>query len=260
VTERDPETKTPAVDLVIPARDEAAMMDQLLAALPWDHFRRVIVVDNGSSDRTAALARAGGATVVDEPRPGYGGACLAGLGYIADQGEPPAAVAFIDADLSDDPAELPALIEPLLAGEADLAIGCRTQRAVAGAIEPHQKLGNALACALIRLSTGVRFQDLGPMRAIRWPALQRLAMADRTWGWTVEMQFKAARLGLRVHERSVPYRVRPAGKSKISGSLIGSLRAGSKIIATIGKLGWQTRAMGRPASPTPEQGVSQPRR
>jgi glycosyltransferase involved in cell wall biosynthesis len=216
----------------------------VVAALPAGWFRRVVVADNGSRDGTGTLAREGGAVVVSAPTGGYGAACLAGLAWLQRQPEPPAAVAFLDADLSDDPAELPGLIRPVLAGEADLAIGCRAP-AERGALEPHQRMGNALACGLIRLTTGVRFADLGPMRVVSWPALQRLAMADRTWGWTVEMQFKAARLGLAVHERTVPYRQRVAGRSKIAGSALGSLRAGGRIIATIARLWWQTRGTGR---------------
>ena len=149
---------------------------------------------------------------------------------------PPDAVAFLDADLSDDPAELPTLIDAVLEGGADLAIGTRTRRAEPGALEFHQRFGNALACRLIALSCGRRFRDLGPMRVIRWEALRRLEMRDRTWGWMVEMNYKAASRGLKVVELDVPYRKRHAGQSKISGSLIGSWKAGTKILATIADL------------------------
>lgn len=224
------------IDLVIPARDEAENIAAMLTALPWDHLRHVIVADNGSRDATADLARAGGAVVVTEPRRGYGAACLAGLAWIAAQPDPPLAVAFLDADLADDPARLPRLLDAIRRGEADLAIGSRTHLAQPGALDPHQRFGNWLACRLIRLATGRRYRDLGPMRAIRWGALRQLDMRDPTWGWTVEMQFKAATLGLRVVEIDVPYRRRHAGHSKISGSLTGSVRAGWKIITTIGGL------------------------
>ncbi len=237
------------VDVIVPARDEAANMAALIAAVEalraeWPALRHVVLADNGSTDGTASRARGGGLVVVTEPRRGYGAACLAGLGWIEAQGDPPDAVAFLDADLADDPSELPRLCEPVLAGEADLAIGCRTARAEAGALDAHQRFGNALACALLRLTTGRAYRDLGPMRAVRWASLCRLHMRDPTWGWTVEMQFKAARLGMRVVERDVPYRRRRAGRSKISGSLVGSARAGVKIIATIGALWWGWRDAG----------------
>jgi hypothetical protein len=133
------------------------------------------------------------------------------------------------------------LIDAVVVGGADLAVGSRTAMAEPGALEPHQRFGNALACRLIRLATGRPFLDLGPMRVVRWPALRRLAMADRTWGWMVEMNFKAAARGLDVVEIDVPYRRRRAGRSKISGSLLGSARAGTKILWTIAGLWWRSR-------------------
>lgn len=229
-----------AVDLIIPARNEAAGIPALVEAirgLAWPELRRVVLVDNGSTDRTADLARAAGLVVVHEPRRGYGAACLAGLDWIA-RSTPPDAVAFLDADLSDDPAQLPALARPVLAGEADLAIASRVRLAEPGALDTHQRFGNALACGLMALAAGRRYRDLGPMRVIRWDALQALQMRDRTWGWTVEMQFKAATRGLRVAEIDAPYRRRHAGRSKISGSVIGSVRAGAKIIGAIAHLWW----------------------
>jgi glycosyltransferase involved in cell wall biosynthesis len=227
------------VDLIIPARNEAAVLPALLAALPWAMLRQVVVADNGSVDGTAAAARAGGAVVVNAPQRGYGAACLAALDWIAAQKAPPEVVAFIDADLSDDPAELGKVIGPVQRGEAALVIGSRQARAERGALELHQRFGTWLACGLMRLSTGWQFTDLGPMRAIAWSALQQLAMADRTWGWTVEMQFKAAQQGLATQEVTVAYRPRQAGRSKISGSVVGSVRAGWKILTTVGRLWWQ---------------------
>lgn len=239
----------PAIDLIVPARNEETNIVALIDALPTGFFRHVIVADNGSTDRTAALAEKHGAIVVREARPGYGAACLAGLKWIEALGKAqppgypgvPAAVAFLDADLADDPAELPKLCGFVTGGRADMVIGTRANLAEPGALDPHQRFGNWLACRLIGLATGKRYKDLGPMRVVSWPSMQRLAMRDRTWGWTVEMQFKAARLGMRVEEIDVPYRKRRSGKSKISGSLIGSARAGTKIIATIFALCWQER-------------------
>lgn len=227
-----------AIDLIIPAYNEQQSIATLLAAVPRQAFRHIIVVDNCSTDNTAQIARQAGVTVAYEPKRGYGSACLAGLRWIAEH-EPkalPTAAAFVDADLSDDPQKLPMLIEQIAAGQADLVIGSRTKLAEPGALEPHQRFGNALACWLIRLATGRQYRDLGPMRVIRWTSLQTLAMQDRTWGWTVEMQFKAARRGLRVLEIDVPYRCRFAGKSKISGSMVGSARAGWRILYTVASL------------------------
>ncbi|MEO1235858.1 MAG: glycosyltransferase family 2 protein [Planctomycetota bacterium] len=229
-------------DLVIPARDEAENLPALVAAVDAVReaagLRRVVLADNGSTDATADLARGGGFEVVHEPRPGYGGACLAALDHLAD--DPPDAVAFLDADLADDPAHLSELIRPIAAGRADLALGQRQRLAEPGALDPHQRFGNRLATTLLRVVCGYAYGDLGPMRVLRWESYRQLSMADRTWGWTVEMQYKAVRYGLRIVEVDVPYRHRRAGKSKISGSLVGSFRAGVKIIGTIGHLWWTT--------------------
>jgi len=230
-------------DLIIPALNEAQNIAALGRALQplrdRGVLRRVILCDNGSTDATAELARGLGFIVVEELEPGYGSACLAGLDVVEQSGRPPAVVAFLDADLSDDPSHLPELIEPIVTGEADLVIGSRVNRAEPGALEAHQRLGNRLACTLMRWATGHAWSDLGPMRAMRWIELLNLEMTDRTWGWTVEMQYKAASRGLRCKEVDVPYRRRHAGRSKISGSITGSYKAGKKIITTIYKL-WRT--------------------
>ena len=231
-----------STDLIIPAVNEAENLPALahaLASLRADGtLRRVVLADNGSTDATPDLAREAGFTVVHEPRRGYGNACLAGLAAVAD--DPPDAVAFLDADLADDPAGLPGLIAPIADGRADLVLGQRRRLAEPGALDPHQAFGNWLACTLLRVTTGRRYRDLGPLRVVRWRSLQELNMCDPTWGWTVEMQYKAARQGLRIEEIDVPYRKRNAGKSKISGSLIGSARAGTKIITVLAKLWWTT--------------------
>lgn len=194
-------------------------------------MRRVVVCDNGSRDRTGEAARARGALVVREERRGYGSACLRALAILRD--DPPDAVLFLDADGSDDPAEAAALIEPLAAGRADLVIGSRTLgERERGALTPQARFGNWLATGLIRLFHGARWTDLGPFRAVRWDALERLGMRDRDFGWTVEMQVKAARAGLRGMEVPVRYRKR-IGRSKISGTLTGAVRAGIKILGTI---------------------------
>ncbi len=221
--------------VVVPALDEERPLPAVLAAIPREPVREIVVVDNGSTDRTAEVARAAGATVLREPRRGYGAACLRGLDHL--RAHPPAIVAFLDADGSDDPAELPRLLEPIEQGRADLVIGSR----VLGAREPGsltgvQRLGNALAVFLLRALYGARFTDLGPFRAIRWEALEGLGMRDRDYGWTVEMQARAARAGLRSIEVPVSCRRRAAGRSKVSGTVRGMVGAGIKILLTIVKV------------------------
>jgi glycosyltransferase involved in cell wall biosynthesis len=218
-------------DVVIPALDEEVALPGVLAALPRAAVRRVVVVDNGSRDATALVARRAGAEVVHEPRRGYGAACLRGLATLA--AAPPDVVVFLDGDHSDDPAVLPEILAPLARGEADLVLGSRTRGAAErGALAPHQRAGNALACRILRHVYGLRCTDLGPFRAIRWTALAGLGMRDRDYGWTVEMQIRAARAGLRVAEVPVPYR-RRTGVSKISGTLRGSAGAAWKILALL---------------------------
>ncbi len=233
-------TSPPAasIALVIPARDEQASVGAVVAEMQAQPVPLivVVVVDNGSRDATASRARAAGATVVSEPRAGYGRACLAGLAHLAP--DPPQVVVFADADRSDDPADLAALVAPITQGDNDLVIGSRRLGQLAGRVEPGALLpqarwGNALACALMRMRWGGRFTDLGPFRAIRWDALERLGMADETFGWTVEMQVRALRAGLGWAEVPVAYR-RRVGRSKISGTVNGTVRAGAKILWTVG--------------------------
>lgn len=228
------------IDVLIPAYDEEASLPLVLgdlAALPSPAApHRIVVADNNSTDATAEVARAGGAVVVPAPRQGYGSACLAGLDWLRNNG-PPGIVVFLDADHSDHPDELPRVVAPILAGEADLVIGSRVLGdREPGALLPQARAGNLVACALIRLLYGHRYTDLGPFRAIRWEALERLGMADPDFGWTAEMQVKALRHGLRVAEVPVSYRKR-VGVSKITGTVQGTIRAGYKILWTVLRYG-----------------------
>lgn len=225
-----------SIAAVIPARDEAPSVGGVVAALVAAGVGRVVVVDNGSADDTAGQARRAGADVVSEPRAGYGRACLAGLRALA-AGPPPTVVVFLDADASDCPEDLLSVVEPVLGGKADLVIGSRVLGQRAGRVErgallPQARWGNALACSLMRLRWGARFTDLGPFRAVGYTALAALGMRDETFGWTVEMQVRAVRAGLRCTEVVVGYR-RRVGRSKISGTVNGTVRAGSKILWTI---------------------------
>jgi len=248
---RAPAPPPPAVDVVIPALDEEASLPLVLADLPRELVRRVVVADNGSRDGTARVAREGGATVVAAPRRGYGSACLAGLDHLRRTG-PPAIVAFVDADYSDHPDELPLLLAPLLAGRADLVVGSRALGArERGALLPQARAGNAVACLLIRLLYGHRYTDLGPFRAARWEALERLGMSDPDFGWTAEMQVKALARGLRVAEVPVSYR-RRVGVSKITGTVRGTLRAGYKILWTVLRHSRAARAAPKTSHPERE--------
>ena len=220
----------PAVAVIIPALDEEDAIVRVLGDIPDELSATVIVVDNGSTDRTAARARDCGATVVAEPRSGYGQACLAGLAALPEGVD---IVVFLDGDYSDYPSEMSTLVEPIASDAADLVIGSRVLgETETGALLPQARVGNALATWLIRHLFGVKYTDLGPFRAVRLTALKKLHMADRNFGWTVEMQVKAARRGLRIAEVPVRYR-RRIGKSKITGTFLGSVRAGYKILWTI---------------------------
>jgi len=217
------------VGVVIPALNEALALPHVLPAIPaW--VVEVIVVDNGSRDATAAVAAGLGARVVSEPRRGYGQACLAGIAALSPGID---TVVFLDADASDRPEEMDRLLAPIADGAADMVIGSRPLGAEPGSLTPVQRFGNALSCWLIRRLWGVRFTDLGPFRAITRPALARLEMQDRNFGWTVEMQVRAAGRGLRCAEIPVSYR-RRIGQSKVSGTISGSVKAGVKILWVIG--------------------------
>jgi len=223
--------------LIIPALNEEPVLARTLAALPPRLFECVLVADNGSTDRTAEVAREAGATVISEPQRGYGAACLKALAAL-----PPGidVVVFMQADLSEDPAEARRLIEPIVRGEADLVLGSRTLGMTEpGALLPHQIFGNWLATSLIRLLYGHHYTDIGGYRAIRTEALARLRMQNRGYGWTIEMQIRALQETLRVVELPVTYRRRAAGVNKISGNLRASLHAGRVILGTIVRLWWQ---------------------
>lgn len=218
------------VAVVIPALNEERAIGRVLADIP-EWVDRIIVADNGSTDRTAEISRATGAIVISEPERGYGAACLAALTQIGDAN----IVVFLDGDYSDFPREMDMLVDPIVRNEADLVIGSRVLGDLeAGALTPQQRFGNWLATRLMRLIWGVSYTDLGPFRAIRTSSLARLGMADRTYGWTVEMQIKAAILALRAKEVPVSYR-RRIGVSKISGTIKGTVKAGWKILSMIAR-------------------------
>jgi hypothetical protein len=232
------------VVVIIPARNEERSLPLVLRDLP--SVSGVIVVDNGSTDATAACALRHGAEVVYERRTGYGTACLAGLAeiertVIARYRQAPTVIVFLDADYSDHPDLLPKLVAPILADEADFVLGSRLAgQRERGAMPLQSIVGNRLACFLMWLFWGARYTDLGPFRAIRYDALQKLSMEDRNFGWTVEMQIKAIAAGLRIAEFPVPYR-RRIGTSKISGTVSGALKAGAKILYTIAKYSCKRR-------------------
>lgn len=223
------------IDIIIPAYNEEKSIGKVLGDIPWERVREVVVTDNASTDQTAAVARAGGATVLHEPRKGYGRACLKAMEYIAQKQEKPDIVVFMDADYSDHPEELDQLVAPIVSGKVDLVIGSRALgKRERGSLSPQQIFGNWLATKLLRWLYKTNFTDLGPFRAIRYDKLLEIAMEDKTYGWTVEMQAKAARQGLSYTEVPVSYRKR-IGTSKVSGTLRGTLGAGYKILWTIYK-------------------------
>ena len=227
----------PRISVIIPAYNEAGAIALVLGEIPVGLAQEVIVVDNNSTDNTGEIARAAGATVLHEPRPGYGYACLAGMAhaYGQPQSKQPDIIVFLDGDHSDYPEQMSELLVPLLRGEADMVIGSRALgEREKGSLLPQQRFGNWLASRLLRLRYGGTVTDLGPFRAILAPALLGLHMEDKTYGWTVEMQVKAARQGLRTVEVPVRYRKR-IGTSKVSGTVRGTLGAGYKILWTIFK-------------------------
>ncbi|MDX2068440.1 MAG: glycosyltransferase family 2 protein [Haliscomenobacter sp.] len=230
--------QAPIIHVIIPVFNEEKSIGLVLAEIPKAWVQEVIVCNNGSTDNTAQVALAAGATVVYEPNKGYGNACLKGMEYIRHKPfeEQPDILVFLDGDYSDYPEELPLLVAPILNEEIDMVIGSRLSsgKAEKGSLTPQQVFGNWLATFLIRYLYNYHFTDLGPFRAIRWKSLLALNMVDRNYGWTVEMQIKAAKQKLRCMEVGVRYRKR-VGVSKVSGTIKGTLLAGYKILYTIFK-------------------------
>jgi glycosyltransferase involved in cell wall biosynthesis len=227
--------ETPTVAVLMPALNEEDALPAILEAIPTN-VHRVVVADNASTDNTAAVARAHGAEVVHEAERGYGAACLAGIRHLSEQGQPPDIIVFIDADGSDDPAEIPEVVAPILSGDADLVLGVR--RSVGGdvgTILPHARLGNHLVLGLTRALFRYPFQDLPPFRAMSFDRLLELKMDDRNWGWTLQMQIRAALHGMKIVELPVSHRRRAEGVSKISGRLGMSLRVGAKMFYTMAR-------------------------
>lgn len=223
------------IKVIIPAFNEQNAVGLVIDEIPENLVNEVIVVDNGSSDDTCEVASAKGATVLEEQRRGYGWACLCGMDYIADQVEKPDIVVFLDGDHSDYPEEMENLIIPIIDNDMDLVIGSRARgQKEAGSMTPQQIFGNWLATTLIRLFYGVSYTDLGPFRAVKYSSLLLMNMQDKTYGWTVEMQLKAAKLKMNTTEIPMNYRKR-IGVSKVSGTVKGTILAGYKIITTIFK-------------------------
>ena len=230
------------VSVVIPTHNEAQAVARVLADLPSDLVTEIIVVDSNSSDGTPEIAAKMGARVIQEPRRGYGRACLSGLAAA----NSPDIVVFLDGDYSDRPSELPLILAPFVEGRADIVLGSRLhQRNSAGALPWHQAFGNRLAASLIRILYGVKLTDLGPFRAARADVLRALALEETTYGWAVEMILKGALAGFRIVEVPVSY-YRRIGKSKISGTVKGTVGAGWFILSLIVRYYFRRRGARRP--------------
>jgi glycosyltransferase involved in cell wall biosynthesis len=226
------------VSVIIPTHNEAQAIARVLADLPADLTTEVIVVDSNSNDGTPEIAARQGARVIQEPRRGYGRACLTGVAAA----NSPDMVVFLDGDYSDRPSELPLLLAPIIEGRADITLGSRQQRS-AGALPWHQVFGNRLAAGLIRLLYGLSISDLGPFRAARADILHQLELEETTYGWAVEMILKGSLAGFRVVEVPVSYYPR-IGKSKISGTLKGTVGAGWFILSLIVRYYFRRRRNG----------------
>lgn len=225
-----------SIAAIIPALNEQDALPQVIAEIPRDLIERIIVVDNGSTDRTAEVAGAAGAEVVREERRGYGYACAAG---VAAAGASDLLV-FMDGDGSDNASQMHALVAPIERSEADLVLGSRVLGPTArGALLPHQRLGNDLTTALVRLLYGRRLTDLPPFKAVRRQVLDALGMREMTYGWTVEMIVKCARRGHRIVEVPVATRSRIGGQSKVSGTIKGTILAAYYLLGTTIKYAWR---------------------
>lgn len=225
----------PNVVVIIPAYNEENSVGKVVQEIPKDITNTIIVVNNNSNDLTRVNAKNAGAIVIDEPTQGYGNACLKGIAYAKELATKPDIIVFIDADYSDYPEEIKQLIAPIVNNDYDMVIGSRALgRREKGSMTPQQLFGNWLATTLIKLFYKISYSDLGPFRAIKFDKLIEINMQDKTYGWTVEMQLKAAKLGFKTTEIPVQYRVR-IGHSKISGTVKGTIGAGYKIITTIFK-------------------------
>jgi glycosyltransferase involved in cell wall biosynthesis len=225
------------IAVIIPALDEEGSVAQVIADVPRDLVHEVIVVDNGSTDRTAEVARAAGAWTVREERRGYGYACAAGVAAAGDEFD---VLVFMDGDGSDNAGQIGTLIEPIERDEADLVLGSRALGPAArGALLPHQRLGNVLTTTLVRLLYGQQITDVPPFKAIRRPALVELGMREMTYGWTVEMIVKCAQRGHHIVEVPVTARPRIAGQSKVSGTIKGTVLAAYYLLGTTLKYAWR---------------------
>lgn len=225
----------PDIRVIIPAFNEQNAVGLVIDEIPKEWVSEIIVVDNGSTDDTFEQAKSRGATALKEPTRGYGNACLKGMKHIAESKIQPEIVVFLDGDHSDHPEQLVDLVKPIIDNEADMVIGSRALgQKEKGSMTPQQVFGNWLATTLIKIFYRKKYTDLGPFRAIRYESLLTIDMKDRTYGWTVEMQLKAAKLNLRTKDVAVNYRQR-IGVSKVSGTIKGTLGAGYKIIYTIFK-------------------------
>ncbi len=222
------------VDVIIPAFNEQNSIGSVINDIPKDLVRDIIVVDNNSNDETSINAKNAGATVLKEQRQGYGFACLKGIEYAKNKEIQPDVIVFLDADYSDFPQEMNLLLNKIWKG-ADMVIGNRVKsKREKGSMMPQQVFGNWLACNLMKIMYGYKYEDLGPFRAIKFDKLQEIGMKDTTYGWTVEMQVKALKLKMNIKQVDLSYRKR-IGQSKVSGTVKGSILAGYKIITTIFK-------------------------